>query len=124
MELKLNGNGYEKVGIDDRRFDIVNSGKNQLTVEDATVFLSWAVDGDKIKAMLHGEISEHVFYAMLRTFGKDFPDMVRQAVVRYIAGCIFPAGDPAIEKAAIEFGRADRLSNLLSLKGDDGECKS
>lgn len=124
MELKLNGKGYKEVGIDNRRFDIVNSGKNQLTVEDATVFLSWAVDGDKIKAMLHGEISEQVFCAMLRTFAKDFPDMVRGAVVSYLTGCLFSSGMPMTDHAAIESGLADKLATVPDLKGGDGECKS
>lgn len=121
MELKQ---GYQKRDIADSRFDIVNSGVCQLTVEDATAFVLWAVDGDKIKAMLHGQISEKVFYAMLRTFGRDFPDMVRQAVVRYIAGCIFPAGAPAAEKAKAEEADDDLFSGVPSLKGGDGECRS
>lgn len=123
MGLHLNGNGYKKVEIEDRRFDVMNSGKSQLTVEDATAILLWAVDGDKIKAMLHGEINEQVFCAMLRTFGKDFPDMLWRAVELYVAWCFSQSGDAAIEKAAIEFGRADRIANLPSLKEGDGERK-
>ncbi len=118
MELKQ---GYEKMDVANSRFEIMNSGKSQLTIEDATVFLSWAVDGDKIKAMLHGEISEQVFYAMLRTFGKDFPDMVRQAVVRYIAGCIYPPRALAPNKTGIEAGLADGLAAIPSLRGGTGD---
>lgn len=113
--------GYEKRDIVDSRFEIVNSGKNQMTIEDAAVFLLWAVDGDKIKAMLHGEISEQVFYAMLRTFGKDFPDMVRDATVHYVAECLFSSGKPVTDNAAIEIGLADKLATVPSLKGGDGE---
>lgn len=115
--------GYQTREVVDSRFEIVNGGKNQLTVEDATAFLLWAVDGDKIKAMLHGEINEQVFYAMLRTFGKDFPDMVRQAVVRYIAGCLFPPKEPESLTAEVEGSIDDLLAKVHSLKEGDGECK-
>jgi len=118
MGLQL---GYENRDVVDSRFEIVNSGKSQLTIEDAAVFLLWAVDGDKIKAMLHGEISERAIYAMLRTFGKDFPELVRGAAVRYIAECIFPSGEPTTGVVKNDASMADRFAGVPSLKGGDGE---
>ena len=126
MELKLGKGVYEKRDIADRRFEIENSGTAQLTIEEATVLLLWAVDGDKIKVMLHGSINENVIYAMLCTFGKNYPDMVRQATIRYLAECmcIFPSGESVAEKAETADPVSDRFSQVPSLKGGDGECKS
>ena len=110
MELTLNRSEYKQSEIEDHRFLIMNGGKNLLTVEDASIFMLWAVDGShKIKAMYNGVIDDSVIYAMLRTFGRDFPDVVREAAIRYLADCIFSPDE------------AKDAGSNADLKGGDGK---